>query len=66
MTETSEKHEVVAAPSAAGARKHDTITMIVRKDDLPKRRNGVAFRLSMISAVVVGIVLLGLFLPPIS
>lgn len=66
MTETSEKHEVVAAPSAAGARKHDTITMIVRKEDQPKRRNGFAFRLSMISAVVVGIVLLGLFLPPIS
>lgn len=69
MTETSENKkttEVVAAPSAAGARKHDTITMIVRKDSQPEHQNGFAFRLSMISAVVVGIVLLGLFLPPIS
>jgi hypothetical protein len=68
MTETSENHktEVVAAPSAAGARKHDTITMIVRKENQPQRRNSFAFQLSVISAVVGGILLLGLFLPPIS
>lgn len=58
--------QVVMSPKAAGAKKHDTITMIVRKNENAQQRSKWPFQLGTIIAVVLGVVLIGLFLPPIS
>ena len=56
---------VMQQPSAAGAKKHDTITMVVRQEQRQRRRDRW-IPIGAIVGVLISLIVLGLFLPPIS
>ena len=56
---------VMQQPSAAGAKRHETITMLVRQEQRRRKRDRW-IPVGAIVGVLVSLVILGLFLPPIS